>query len=746
MSKRTRIREEYKTLFITFFLIISAFGSYFFRESLTSRQVTQSQAQQAVMCTLQGGCGGNCNPSQNSGCGYGGCRFWEYCADVDQNGAYSCYDTTANGSRDPDYTLACGRDKANASIPQGTRQPTQQPLNTPQGGNAAVTRPTVTPVRPTSNINPTPTSTSSQQTKNLTGSNCSFDGVEYPTGFCTITSTDVGFGTNMKVFLYCDKNNANASSQGWVQEQTGTTCPRYSYDSERNTACMANGAKVNDKYKCCSGYSSGGICNITSSKPTATPLPNTTDGKCTYIGDRDCISPTVTKVPINTSTPQPTRNPTVTSSPKPTRTPTPTSKPTATRTPSPTSRSLARQVATATNIPTATVTSTPRPTAPQKPTATPTLIPTARPVVQNCTITLNSPADEQILSVSSQLEFNPCAKTDTEFYRINVIEKGTQGKTAIINVQGISPRIALSTVNNQKTGGFFISGKTYEWNVWRCTNGNCNQALPGTSPKRIFYWLQKLSPTATITVTLTITPMPTATLIPSPTNTIVPTSTPKPSNTPVVSTPTPVPVGVPKCSDYGYGLYNPQMRLLDRELCSHGGIVNFLESDFVPTNLVNIQSEFQNAAAEYFGNNGTLIKKEVVADLAKFNQFMIDKYKEDSSSACIPYIVYGYRSYEVQKGLYDGKNCVWDEASRTNVVRGTNNWCGVARPGSSLHQSGLAIDMFCTKFSCNNGNSNCSIGPDYNKVIMDYVDEGTTKKFGLIHPIPADPPHFHYFK
>ncbi len=745
MSKRLRFRKEYKTFLITLFLIISAFGSYFFRESLTSRQVTQSQAQQAVICTIQGGCGGKCNPSQNFGCGYGGCRFWEYCADIDQNGEYSCYDTTSNGSRDPDYALACGRDKANASIPQGARQPTQQPLNTPQSENKAVIRPTATPVRPTSNIIPTPTSSPPQATNKLSGSSCSSDGVEYPSGFCTITSTDVGFGTNMKVFLYCDKNNSNASSQGWVQEQTGTTCPRYNYDSERNTACMANGAKVNDQYKCCSGYSSGGICNIASSKPTATPLPNTTDGKCTYIGDRDCISPTVTKVPTNTATPQPTRKPTVTSSPKPTRTPTPTSRPTATRTPSPTSRSLARQAATTTKIPTATVTSTPRPTATQNPTAPPTFIPTAKPVVQNCTITLNSPTDEQILTVSSQLVFNPCSKTDTEFYRINVIEKGTPGKTAIINVQGISPRIALSTVNNQKAGGFFISGKAYEWNVWRCTNGNCNFALPGSSPKRTFYWLQKLSPTATITVTPTMTPMPTATLKPSPTNIIVPTATPKPSNTPIVASPTPVPVGVPQCSDYSdangpLSANSIQMAHLGREICSNGRVVVGFSSE-APSNLVNAKEAIEASGYEYFGNSNIVVRAEMVDDLGKMMKDLANKYQQDSRSSCIPFLYSGYRSYEEQEVIWNKLNCEWSEALQMGVVKGTRSYCGAQRPGYSLHQSGLAVDIYCTFSQAANGKNNISMEAKLYQYVGDSVQE-----YGFYHPIAQDPPHYHYFR
>lgn len=137
-------------------------------------------------CDKAEGCGGSCNASLNTGCGYGGCRAWEQCMNN------SCFDTTNLGSQ-PAGPTACGS-LATAGSSQNTK---------PQ-------------------VQPTSTNTGNTQTN---------------------TNTNTG------------------------SAQTGTN-------------------------------------------PTPTTSPNTTDGRCTYIGDIDCITltPKQTFLPFvgNNNTPTPT--------------------------------------------------------------------------------------------------------------------------------------------------------------------------------------------------------------------------------------------------------------------------------------------------------------------------------------------------------------------------------------------------------------------------------------------------------
>lgn len=88
------------------------------------------------VCNKPEGCGGDCNPQQNNGCGWGGCRYWEQCADDNGDGLYSCHDRT-NGQdywkmTPPPSNVCAGR--VNVPVPSTapkTPTPTGAPPATP---------------------------------------------------------------------------------------------------------------------------------------------------------------------------------------------------------------------------------------------------------------------------------------------------------------------------------------------------------------------------------------------------------------------------------------------------------------------------------------------------------------------------------------------------------------------------------------------------------------------------------------
>lgn len=93
----------------------------------------------------------------------------------------------------------------------------------------------------------------------------------------------------------------------------------------------------------------------------------------------------------------------------------------------------------------------------------------------------------------------------------------------------------------------------------------------------------------------------------------------------------------------------------------------FLPSDYVPKNLVTIDSKY---------GNGT-IKKEVYDAFKNLS----DDAKQENLSI---YISSGYRSYELQDALYN----MYLKNEPQNIVDTYS-----ARPGFSEHQTGLAIDV-----------------------------------------------------
>lgn len=135
----TRFHETRANIIVTAVFVFTLIFSLLITQQIEKKRIFSSHAQ-ITSCTTPGGCGGNCDPSKNLGCGYGGCRFWEYCADENRDGIYSCYDTTNLGKKSPDFSKACGYERANTIYPSvviphisPTIVPPNVKCNNPQG-------------------------------------------------------------------------------------------------------------------------------------------------------------------------------------------------------------------------------------------------------------------------------------------------------------------------------------------------------------------------------------------------------------------------------------------------------------------------------------------------------------------------------------------------------------------------------------------------------------------------------------
>ena len=103
---------------------------------------------------------------------------------------------------------------------------------------------------------------------------------------------------------------------------------------------------------------------------------------------------------------------------------------------------------------------------------------------------------------------------------------------------------------------------------------------------------------------------------------------------------------------------------------------NKLSEDYVPNNLKKSEAKFLDYVQDNNLENNT-------ADAVKK---MFDAAMEDGISLVG---VSGYRSYSVQKGLYDTR-------MEKNGEEKTRAY--TAEPGASEHQSGLAIDILCDEY------------------------------------------------
>lgn len=173
---------------------------------------------------------------------------------------------------------------------------------------------------------------------------------------------------------------------------------------------------------------------------------------------------------------------------------------------------------------------------------------------------------------------------------------------------------------------------------------------------------------------------------------------------------------VSDCSVIGMNLQQPKPRYLtDTSLCTEAMMYPYYKSSFVSPDLVNLH----DAIGDRFwvkgdGSVEILYNKCKIDDLANLLQFVEENYN------CISFVGYGYRSFSEQQSLWNSRGCA------------TNPGCGVATPGRSLHQGGIAVDLFCMEWN----------GIEW--VLNDIPDSFTnnTKDFNFHRPLPEDPPHF----
>ena len=198
---------------------------------------------------------------------------------------------------------------------------------------------------------------------------------------------------------------------------------------------------------------------------------------------------------------------------------------------------------------------------------------------------------------------------------------------------------------------------------------------PETTPGGTITGTPSNTPTGTLsgmpTNTPTLTPMPTDTPTPSPTFTPIPTLPPYTSTPTPTITPTPTPTDIPSVqtvweapvtdpADYTF--------LVNRE--------HALSSDYVPEDLTYISHAANTSSSE-----DKYMLRRVAAEA--FDALCDAAYSEKELSIVG---VSGYRSYERQYNLYAGY-LIRDGISNTNYYS--------AAPGTSEHQSGLAIDISC---------------------------------------------------
>lgn len=299
----------------------------------------------------------------------------------------------------------------------------------------------------------------------------------------------------------------------------------------------------------------------------------------------------------------------------------------------------------------------------------------------------------------------------------------------------VSPYVYKNTSGGRSLIGWNISGRedpVFDLN-------------PGT------HFLKEITATHDIPSVNLVCPQPTPSSLPT-TTTIPPFLSPILQPSPTLVSPTQVPTRAPtlvasaSCSQYG-GPYSPQPAHLGRELCADGRIIQPYEPNYSPPNLVNLRQELGNG---YLMEYDVTIHNVLVNDLKRWIDDMTTRYQTNPASSCVPLVVHGYRSYQHQQQLYDGANCVYDEASQTDVVRGTKNWCGVTRPGFSAHQSGTAIDLFCAAINCQKdtqGRDVCTVRRDWSKYVYDVIGgESILRNYNFTRPMSFDRPHYQYLQ
>ena len=130
-----------------------------------------------------------------------------------------------------------------------------------------------------------------------------------------------------------------------------------------------------------------------------------------------------------------------------------------------------------------------------------------------------------------------------------------------------------------------------------------------------------------------------------------------------------------------------------------------LDENYIPDDLVNITKMGLPAITD--GYKDVYLTKEAANKLQAF----INAAKQLGYNNLV--IRYGYRSYEVQSDLYQG-------GERAAYV---------AEPGYSMHQSGIAFDLYKSK------NDKLVSAVDPTLIELGY-------EYGIIHPLDGDAPHW----
>jgi hypothetical protein len=180
------------------------------------------------------------------------------------------------------------------------------------------------------------------------------------------------------------------------------------------------------------------------------------------------------------------------------------------------------------------------------------------------------------------------------------------------------------------------------------------------------------------------------------------------------SNPTPTPITVNSCVTNGSTLYDPQPRKLGREMCSDGFIKEPYSGTYAPS-LVDIKSEFDRRRLLYLGNEDQKVHREVLNQL----YLLAMRIKQIANPNCQSlYVVKGYVSYADQVALY------------------TQNRATNERPGYSVHQSGIALDLRCAVIT---SAGNVSV----NDIPVANIINATS--FGFDRPVSTIPHHYIYF-
>lgn len=192
--------------------------------------------------------------------------------------------------------------------------------------------------------------------------------------------------------------------------------------------------------------------------------------------------------------------------------------------------------------------------------------------------------------------------------------------------------------------------------------------LPERDDEECFFDPHKLiSPTPTITPT----PIPTAT--PVPTSTPAPTATPKPT-----ATPTSVPLGKTQSEHVGDLTFDyPEAAELNTDTSTYTLLVNKeypLSSSYIPF-MVEPEVEIYHKGIN---------ERRYLQPIAATALEELFAAAEDDGYHLV--LRCGFRSYKLQKSIYSSylKNAGYYEASRFHAL-----------PGTSEHQTGLAVDLCC---------------------------------------------------